>query len=75
MTKEELKQRYSMKEIVEQYGFRPNRAGFIRCPFHTGRKSRGAFHSVWHDTAGKKQKNKEKKNNTVKRRKNGLTCC
>ena len=36
MTKEELKQRYSMKEIVEQYGFRPNRAGFIRCPFHTG---------------------------------------
>ena len=36
MTKEELKQRYSMKEIVEQYGFRPNRAGFICCPFHTG---------------------------------------
>lgn len=25
-----------MREIVEQYGFHPNRAGFIHCPFHKG---------------------------------------
>lgn len=36
MTKEEIKQQYSMRNIVEQYGFHPNRAGFISCPFHTG---------------------------------------
>ena len=36
MTKEEIKQAYSMRDIVEQYGFRPNRAGYIKCPFHSG---------------------------------------
>lgn len=25
-----------MQEIVERYGLHPNRAGFIRCPFHKG---------------------------------------
>lgn len=25
-----------MRDVLERYGFRPNRAGFIRCPFHTG---------------------------------------
>lgn len=39
MTSEELKQEYSMRNIVERYGFRPDRAGFIRCPFHKGDKS------------------------------------
>lgn len=39
MTKEEIKQTYSMRDIVEQYGFRPNRAGFIKCPFHSGDKT------------------------------------
>lgn len=38
MTREELKEKYSMRDIVEQYGFRPNRAGFIHCPFHRGDK-------------------------------------
>ena len=39
MTSEDIKQRYSMKEIVERYGFHPNRAGFISCPFHSGDRS------------------------------------
>lgn len=33
-TVSEIKQQYSMREIVERYGLRPNRAGFIPCPFH-----------------------------------------
>lgn len=33
-TVSEIKQQYSMREIVERYGFHPNRAGFIPCPFH-----------------------------------------
>lgn len=36
MTVEEIKNTYSMREIVERYGFHPNRAGFICCPFHQG---------------------------------------
>lgn len=36
MTSEELKQSLSMEEVVGQYGFHPNRAGFISCPFHNG---------------------------------------
>ncbi len=35
MTKEEIKDRYSMRDILERYGLpQPNRAGFICCPFH-----------------------------------------
>ena len=36
MTKDEIKEQYSMRDIVEQYGFHPNRAGFMSCPFHSG---------------------------------------
>lgn len=36
MTKEEIEQTYTMTDIVGRYGLKPNRAGFIRCPFHTG---------------------------------------
>lgn len=36
MTKDEIKECRSMASVVEQYGFRPNRAGFIPCPFHKG---------------------------------------
>jgi len=36
VTVDEIKQQHPMKEIVERYGFRPNRAGFISCPFHKG---------------------------------------
>lgn len=36
MTKDEIKEKYSMRDIAEQYGLHPNRAGFISCPFHSG---------------------------------------
>lgn len=36
MTTEEIKRQYSMRDIVARYGFIPNRAGFISCPFHKG---------------------------------------
>lgn len=39
MTKDEIKDSISMAEIVKRYGFSPNRAGFIRCPFHQGDKN------------------------------------
>lgn len=35
MTSDELKQKYSMNDVVGMYGFRPNRSGFISCPFHS----------------------------------------
>lgn len=34
MTVDEIKQNYSMRDVVEMYGLHPNRAGFISCPFH-----------------------------------------
>lgn len=37
MTKDEIKQTYSMRDILTRCGLRqPNRAGFIECPFHRG---------------------------------------
>lgn len=48
MNKEELKAKYSMRDIVEQYGFRVDRAGFIHCPFHTGDK--GASLKIYKDS-------------------------
>ena len=36
MTVDEIKQTYSMREIVEQYGIKINRAGFCSCCFHSG---------------------------------------
>ena len=37
MTREEIKQAYSMKDILVKCGLpEPNRAGFIKCPFHKG---------------------------------------
>ncbi|MBE5987124.1 MAG: DNA primase [Paenibacillaceae bacterium] len=36
MTVEEIKDTYSMRDIVERYGFQPSRKGFIQCPFHAG---------------------------------------
>lgn len=48
MNSEELKQRYSMRDIVEQYGFKVNRAGFINCPFHQGDK--GASLKIYKDS-------------------------
>ena len=39
MNREDVKATYSMRDIVERYGFHPNRAGFISCPFHSGDRS------------------------------------
>lgn len=36
MTIEEIKQNYSMRDIVSMYGITPNRSGFIHCVFHNG---------------------------------------
>lgn len=36
MTKDEIKQSMKMPEILSRYGLKPNRAGFIQCPFHNG---------------------------------------
>lgn len=33
---EETKTRLTMQDVAQHYGFTPNRAGFIKCPFHTG---------------------------------------
>lgn len=36
MTREEVKQAYSMRDILARYSLRPNRSGFLNCPFHQG---------------------------------------
>lgn len=38
MTLEEIKQ-IPMTEVLWKYGLKPNRSGFIHCPFHEGDKS------------------------------------
>ena len=32
----QIKERLTAREVVEFYGFHPNRAGYIQCPFHAG---------------------------------------
>lgn len=34
MTREEIKDQYSMMDVVEKYGLQPDRRGFLHCPFH-----------------------------------------
>lgn len=34
MTVDEIKDTYTMTDILLRYGMKPNRAGFVRCPFH-----------------------------------------
>ena len=36
MDKETIKQQNSMRDVLNRYGMVPNRAGFIKCPFHSG---------------------------------------
>ena len=53
-TAERIKGLVSMEELVEHYGFYPNRGGYIPCPFHkektaslkiyTGRDGHGGWH-------------------------------
>lgn len=33
---EQIKQMLTMQEVVERYGFTPDRSGYIQCPFHQG---------------------------------------
>lgn len=47
MTTEEIKQSVSMREVVERYGYHPNRAGFISCPFH---KEKTASMKIYKDS-------------------------
>lgn len=39
MTVDDIRSQYSMIDVVKKYGFIPNRAGFISCPFHTKDKT------------------------------------
>lgn len=39
MTKDEIKQRFGILDVVGMCGLKPNRSGFIRCPFHDGDRS------------------------------------
>lgn len=36
MTVDDIKRQYSMRDIVRRYGYYPDRAGFVSCPFHSG---------------------------------------
>lgn len=35
MDKETIKQQNNMRDVLSRYGMVPNRAGFIKCPFHS----------------------------------------
>lgn len=47
MTKEEIKQSVKMPEILSRYGLKPDRAGFICCPFH---KEKSASCKIYDDS-------------------------
>lgn len=47
MTKEEIKEQYSMYDIVARYNLYPNRAGFVPCPFH---KEKTASMKIYRDS-------------------------
>lgn len=36
MTADDIRDTYSMTDVVERYGLHPDRAGFLNCPFHVG---------------------------------------
>ena len=49
---QEIKDRLTMQEVAERYGFHPDRSGFIKCPFHSG-DNHGSLkiypeHRGWH---------------------------
>ena len=47
MTSEEIKKAYSMRDVLARYGIQPDRAGFIRCPFH---KEKTASMKIYQDS-------------------------
>lgn len=45
----QIKSVLSMAEVVERYGYHPNRAGFIKCPFHPDKTaSLRIYEKGWH---------------------------
>lgn len=48
MTKEEIKEQNSMRDVLIRYDMAPNRSGFIQCPFHNG--DRTASMKVYKDS-------------------------
>lgn len=48
----EIKQRLTAREVFERYGFRVNRAGFCRCPFHSGGNERTGSLKVYDGQRG-----------------------
>lgn len=48
MNKETIKQQNSMRDVLSRYGMVPNRAGFVRCPFHP--KDRTASMKIYKDS-------------------------
>lgn len=48
MNKETIKQQNSMRDVLNRYGMVPNRAGFVRCPFHP--KDRTASMKIYKDS-------------------------
>lgn len=48
MTAEEIKEKYSMRDVLDRYGLRTNRAGFCSCPFHKG--DRTASMKIYEDS-------------------------
>lgn len=47
MNVDEIKSRYSMQDILDRYGLKPSRAGFISCPFH---KEKTASMKIYKDS-------------------------
>ena len=50
MTIEEIKQTYTMRDIVDNYGISVNRAGFCRCPFHGNGNERTPSMKIYEDS-------------------------
>lgn len=36
----QIKEHLTARQVVELYGFHPDRGGYIQCPFHTRRQPR-----------------------------------
>jgi len=47
---DQIKERLTPEEVVQRYGFKINRAGFIQCPFHDGDRNASLkiYPHKWH---------------------------
>ena len=48
----EIKERLTAREVLEHYGIRVNRAGFAKCPFHSGGAERTGSFKVYNGNRG-----------------------